>query len=113
MNQARGAQEPTMEEILSSIRRIISEDGKRVGEGVEEAPAAAPPPAAAPAPAAPLSEWQAEQLSLAYSCLPRAASCAAGSACVVAGAACVVVGAGCGLADVVAGAPPVACALPR
>jgi cell pole-organizing protein PopZ len=49
MNQARGAQEPTMEEILSSIRRIISEDGRRTGEG-EEAPAApAAPEAAAPA----------------------------------------------------------------
>jgi uncharacterized protein len=50
MNQARGAQEPTMEEILSSIRRIISEDGKRVGDGAAEAPAAAEP-----APVAPLS----------------------------------------------------------
>jgi cell pole-organizing protein PopZ len=35
MNQARGAQEPTMEEILSSIRRIISEDGKRGGDLAE------------------------------------------------------------------------------
>src|SRR6267142_2595438 len=41
MNQARGAQEPTMEEILSSIRRIISEDGKRGGDGAAEAPAGA------------------------------------------------------------------------
>lgn len=48
MNQARGAQEPTMEEILSSIRRIISEDGKRVGDGAAEAPAAAEPAPVAP-----------------------------------------------------------------
>lgn len=43
MNQARSAQEPTMEEILSSIRRIISEDGRRGGEGTPE-PAAETPP---------------------------------------------------------------------
>jgi cell pole-organizing protein PopZ len=49
MNQARGAQEPTMEEILSSIRRIISEDGKRTGEGEEAAATPAAPPPAAPA----------------------------------------------------------------
>jgi cell pole-organizing protein PopZ len=43
MSQARGAQEPTMEEILSSIRRIISEDGKRTGE--ENAEPSVPEPA--------------------------------------------------------------------
>ncbi|HSV24452.1 MAG TPA: DUF2497 domain-containing protein, partial [Xanthobacteraceae bacterium] len=42
MSQPAKAQEPSMEEILASIRRIISDDdaGK---------PAAAPPPAPAPA----------------------------------------------------------------
>ena len=40
MTDARAQQEPSMEEILSSIRRIISEDGQRApGE-----PAGAPPP---------------------------------------------------------------------
>jgi cell pole-organizing protein PopZ len=43
------AQEPTMEEILASIRRIISEDDAPA----ETAPAAAPEPAAEPEPAAP------------------------------------------------------------
>jgi cell pole-organizing protein PopZ len=42
MNQARGAQEPTMEEILSSIRRIISEDGRKGGDGALEPAAEAP-----------------------------------------------------------------------
>lgn len=40
------SQEPTMEEILASIRRIISED-----DAPAAAPAAAPPPAEEPAPA--------------------------------------------------------------
>jgi hypothetical protein len=38
------AQEPTMEEILASIRRIISEDEPAEGAAVEAAPAAAAPP---------------------------------------------------------------------
>jgi cell pole-organizing protein PopZ len=48
MNQARGAQEPTMEEILSSIRRIISEDGKRGGDLAEPSAPEEPAPQAAP-----------------------------------------------------------------
>lgn len=43
-----GQNEPTMEEILASIRRIISEDGAEQGA----APAAEPPP---PAPSRSLS----------------------------------------------------------
>jgi cell pole-organizing protein PopZ len=51
--------EPSMEEILASIRRIISEDGGEAGKAPPAAPepapapAAAPPKAAAPPPAAP------------------------------------------------------------
>ncbi|MFO1186543.1 MAG: DUF2497 domain-containing protein [Alphaproteobacteria bacterium] len=44
MAQTANTQEPTMEEILASIRRIISEDGDE-----QKAPAAAAPAAAAPA----------------------------------------------------------------
>lgn len=57
MTDARVQQEPSMEEILSSIRRIISEDGERAsGEPAgapppPEAPAAPPPKPAATAPA--------------------------------------------------------------
>jgi len=48
------SQEPTMEEILASIRRIISEDEAPVAEGEEAAaqPAAAAEPEPAPEPAA-------------------------------------------------------------
>ena len=45
MSEAKGQQEPSMEEILASIRRIIAEDG-------ESAPAPAPRPAAEQPPAA-------------------------------------------------------------
>jgi cell pole-organizing protein PopZ len=47
-------QEPSMEEILASIRRIISEDGTPEGEAkpAEAAPAAAPPPPPPPVAAA-------------------------------------------------------------
>jgi len=49
--------EPSMEEILASIRRIISEDGGEAGKAPpaapEAAPAAAPPPPAPPKAAAP------------------------------------------------------------
>ncbi len=38
MSEAKESQEPTMEEILASIRRIISEDGEPEGEGAEAAP---------------------------------------------------------------------------
>ena len=44
MSESKGQHEPSMEEILASIRRIIAEDG--------EQPAAAAPAAAAPPPAA-------------------------------------------------------------
>lgn len=46
------SQEPTMEEILASIRRIISEDDAPADEGAEPAAAAAPEPAPEPQPAA-------------------------------------------------------------
>ena len=47
MSEAKESQEPTMEEILASIRRIISEDGEPEGEGESEEAA---PEAAAPEP---------------------------------------------------------------
>jgi cell pole-organizing protein PopZ len=47
MNQPAKAQEPSMEEILASIRRIISDD-----DAPKPAAAAPPPPASAPRPAA-------------------------------------------------------------
>ncbi|HEX4891297.1 MAG TPA: DUF2497 domain-containing protein [Alphaproteobacteria bacterium] len=50
-NQQSGQSEPTMEEILSSIRRIISDDDQPA-----EAPVAAKAPAPAPAPKAPAPE---------------------------------------------------------
>ena len=45
MSEAKEPQEPTMEEILASIRRIISEDGEPEGEGkgAAESPAEAEP----------------------------------------------------------------------
>jgi cell pole-organizing protein PopZ len=45
--------EPTMEEILASIRKIISEDGPENAPAAEAAP---PPPAPAPQPAAPMPQ---------------------------------------------------------
>ncbi|HXZ68179.1 MAG TPA: DUF2497 domain-containing protein [Alphaproteobacteria bacterium] len=52
MANTANTQEPTMEEILASIRRIISEDGEEA-KAAPEAPKAKPAPAApAPAPAA-------------------------------------------------------------
>ena len=48
MSQPAKVQEPSMEEILASIRKIISEDGPETGPAPE---AAAPAPDAAPAPA--------------------------------------------------------------
>jgi len=51
MSESKGQHEPSMEEILASIRRIIAEDGEQPAA----APAAATPaPSAAAAPAAPL-----------------------------------------------------------
>jgi cell pole-organizing protein PopZ len=58
MSQAAKAQEPSMEEILASIRRIIADDeSKPAAKAPEPAPAPAPPavaakPAPAPTPAA-------------------------------------------------------------
>ena len=48
MSNSGQAQEPTMEEILASIRRIISEDSAEEGEAGPEAAPAAPPPASEP-----------------------------------------------------------------
>src|SRR5258708_2021472 len=51
MSDARAPQEPSMEEILASIRRIISEDSdapKADGAAKWAPPPAAPPPAAPP-----------------------------------------------------------------
>ncbi len=43
MNQPKPEQEPSMEEILASIRRIISEDGDETEPAAEAIPAEAPP----------------------------------------------------------------------
>lgn len=48
MSNSGQAQEPTMEEILASIRRIISEDSGEEGEAAPEAAPEAPPPANEP-----------------------------------------------------------------
>jgi len=53
MSDAKGQQhEPSMEEILASIRRIIAEDGDAAAPAVAMADGAAPAPAAVAAPAA-------------------------------------------------------------
>jgi len=57
MSQAAKAQEPSMEEILASIRRIIADDDASKGKAAEPAapppkPAAPPPPPPPPKPAA-------------------------------------------------------------
>jgi cell pole-organizing protein PopZ len=53
MSQAAKAQEPSMEEILASIRRIIADDdAKPAAKAAEPTPAAKTPPPAAAAPAA-------------------------------------------------------------
>ena len=49
MSEAKGQQEPSMEEILASIRRIIAEDGDAAPAAAEE-PVAAKPPEPAPEP---------------------------------------------------------------
>jgi cell pole-organizing protein PopZ len=49
MSESKGQHEPSMEEILASIRRIIAEDGEQPGA----APAVATPAPATPAPEAP------------------------------------------------------------
>ena len=48
MSNSGQAQEPTMEEILASIRRIISEDSGEEGDAGPEAAPEAPPPASEP-----------------------------------------------------------------
>jgi cell pole-organizing protein PopZ len=55
MTQTAKAQEPSMEEILASIRRIIADDDAKPGKAPETAPPAKQPAAAAPGapPAAP------------------------------------------------------------
>lgn len=52
MGEASGNQEPTMEEILASIRRIISEDDATEGDGKDKVQTSAKPPAAKPREAA-------------------------------------------------------------
>ena len=53
MSDAKAQQEPSMEEILASIRRIISEDGEKEGEGAQPEVAAAEPPIPEPPPLEP------------------------------------------------------------
>ncbi|TWC05558.1 hypothetical protein FBZ93_103578 [Bradyrhizobium macuxiense] len=50
MTQPAKVQEPSMEEILASIRRIIADDEAKPGAGEKPAAAAPPPPKAEPAP---------------------------------------------------------------
>ena len=55
MSESKGQHEPSMEEILASIRRIIAEDGEQPAAtpaAATPAPAVAPAPAPQPAPAA-------------------------------------------------------------
>jgi cell pole-organizing protein PopZ len=54
MTQTAKAQEPSMEEILASIRRIIADDDASKATKPPEAPAPKPPPAPPPAAAAPV-----------------------------------------------------------
>jgi cell pole-organizing protein PopZ len=53
MTQAAKAQEPSMEEILASIRRIIADDDPKPAAHPEPKPFEAPPAAKGPAPPAP------------------------------------------------------------
>ena len=53
MSQSAKAQEPSMEEILASIRRIIADDDTGKAAKPSEAPAPKPPPPVAAAPARP------------------------------------------------------------
>jgi cell pole-organizing protein PopZ len=56
MTQPAKVQEPSMEEILASIRRIIADDEAKPPPGADQPAAAAPPPPAKPdKPAAPLA----------------------------------------------------------
>jgi len=51
MSEAKGQQEPSMEEILASIRRIIAEDNETGKPAEEEVASAPPPPMSVPEPA--------------------------------------------------------------
>src|SRR5437879_4395443 len=69
MSDAKSQQEPSMEEILASIRRIISEDSDTAKGGANGA--AAPAAAAAPAPLA-MSDFDADILDLTHRADPVA-----------------------------------------
>jgi cell pole-organizing protein PopZ len=56
MSATAKAQEPTMEEILASIRRIISDDDPAAAKGGAKGPAAKPAPEPAPEPAQDLGQ---------------------------------------------------------
>jgi len=76
------SQEPTMEEILASIRRIISEDETPEADAKETPPAALeaapePEPQAAPAAAAPEPEPEPEPIAAAPEPEPAPAAAAA------------------------------------
>ncbi len=59
MTQAAKAQEPSMEEILASIRRIIADDdGKGAAAAKPAAPVLAPPPPAPPAMETPVPKFE-------------------------------------------------------
>lgn len=65
MSEARGNQEPSMEEILASIRRIIAEDNDAPAEvtaAVQPEPPAPPPPPPPPAPPPPAPRPPAEDI---------------------------------------------------
>jgi uncharacterized protein len=60
MSQAAKAQEPSMEEILASIRRIIADDDASKPTKTSEQPVLAPPAAVAPAPQPPPANSQSD-----------------------------------------------------
>ena len=62
MSESKGQHEPSMEEILASIRRIIAEDGEQPGTPAPAVPA--PASAAAAAPSAPAAAKGEEILEL-------------------------------------------------
>jgi cell pole-organizing protein PopZ len=64
MTQAAKAQEPSMEEILASIRRIIADDDGNKGVATAK-PAAAPVTVPPPAPAPPVMETPVPQIEIA------------------------------------------------
>jgi cell pole-organizing protein PopZ len=76
MSDAKGQHEPSMEEILASIRRIIAEDGDPVAAAPAAAPDAAPAaaPARAPSPSAASAASAAPAVFAEPPSLPRAAA---------------------------------------